>query len=168
MPQPTNTSSIKADLAAQIKGWRLLGAAIWHCTASCIALYIYTLIRSPTLWLLPWKACLFSTRPITIACLAGATAPLAAATLSLHWALHVHEPQPSYTLRFAARLPVPLGVSVGAARLVGRLSSATAVTTAALLVLLHALSGVLFVLFDMRLSRGWFVGGAGMLWWSWV
>lgn len=149
MSKPTISTDL---IASSLQGWRLLGSSVWYCAGSVASLWIWTLIRHPSLWVLPWRLLAVTIRPITLACLTGASLPFCLAALSLQPVLHVHEPQPNYALRF--RVKAPLGVTVALARLAGRLTTAPAITSAALCTALHALTGWLFAVFDTRLSLG--------------
>lgn len=148
---------INADLlASQLQGWRLLGSSVWYCCGSYASLWIWTLIRHPSLWVLPWRLLTYTLRPITLACLTGASLSFALAALSLQPMLQIHEPQPNYTLRFRIKAPWPIGVTIALARLAARTSTASAITTAALCATLHTACGLIFAVFDARLARGRF------------
>ena len=154
------TQTINADLvASQLQGWRLLGSSVWYCAGSYASLWIWTLVRHPSLWVLPWRLLAFTARPVTLACLTGASLPFALAALSLQSVLQVHEPQPNYTLRF--RLRAPLGPTLALARLAARTATAPAITAAALCTALHAVSGLVFAVFDARLALGRFANAGG-------
>lgn len=143
-----------AALVQEVRGWRLLRACVWHFAVCYTALWLWAILRSPSVLLMPWRwlGLTFSlSKGFLLVCSA---APQLGSILSESAVMVVHEPAPLYATRFSAKLPLQL--SLGVSKVGARLIGVAGLAATGALIAAQAAAAATFFAFDCRLQNGGF------------